>query len=249
MRLPPEILDNILAQISVDDAGRRTLIACALVATWLAGPSQRRLFSSVDIHEDNYDRWMNGVVISGTKTHLLEYVRSLSHFRRFDYRMRDLSRDSGEYFSALCNLRRLKLYNTAIEPISEEEFRTCFSAFRGTLTRLSLDDFTTSFSSFVALIDYFPNITSLRLRSFGLKPDEGPVPPLSRPLRGKLRIRVEPNFPEFLDRFLKLDLRYEDLVISTPSPMSMATALVESALQISTSTVKYLRLTAQLGCE
>ena len=196
---------------------------------------------------------MDGVARSGSKTHLLEYVRSLWHHRglisTIKYRMQDLAQDSGEYFSALCNLHNLTLYNIRVEHINKEKFHTCFSVFRETLTFLSLDSFATSFNAFVTLVDYFPNITSLQLRSFTLEPDDGPVPSLSRPLRGKVHIHhLQSDFLEFLDRFAKLDLEYEELVIGT-STLFMKTKFVASALQISTGTVKFLRLTAELRCE
>ena len=247
--LPPEILDNILERIPADNKGRLTLIACASVATWFTGPSQRRLFSSVNIHQRNYKRWMSGAVLSESKAHLLEYVRSLSYSRGPYYEMRDLPRDSGKYSSALRNLRSLTLCNIAVGRISEEEFHTCFSAFRETLTRLSLDGFTTSFCEFVTLVGYFPNITTLQLRSFRLKPDEGPVPPRPLLFRGKLRISVQADSPTFLNRFARLGLEYEELVIDTPSPTFSDTKLIERVLRISASTIKFLRLTAQLLCE
>ena len=189
---------------------------------------------------------MNGVVLSGSRAHLLEYVRSLDHNRGrggAEYPMQDLSQDSGEYLLALRNLRRLRLCCTRVERISDHQFHTCFSAFRETLTFLSLESITMSFSAFVALVDYFLNITTLELRCPEVEPDEGPVPPLSRPLRGKVlvRIRLVPdNFPEFLDRFSELDLEYEELEIS--SPFAMETKCLESALRIGARTVKFLKL-------
>ena len=249
--LPPEILDKILEQIPTDGPVRRVLTACALVATWWVGPSQRRLFSSVTIHRHNYQRWMDGIVFSGPKIHLLEHVRSLWHARSLDlklkHRMRDLPQDSGKYLSALPNLHSLTLYNTKVEHISEEGFRTCFSLFRGTLTQLSLADFATSFSAFVALVDYFPNLRTLLLQSFTLEPDEGPVPSLSRPLRGRIHVH-QVSCLEFYNRFAKLDLEYEELVIN-PSLTSLGIAFLESALQISAGTVKCLKLSASLACK
>ena len=249
MILPPEILDNILERIPADNEGRPTLIACASVATWFTGPSQRRLFSSVNIHQRNYKRWMSGAVLSESKARLLEYVRSLSYSRGPCYEMRDLLWDSGEYFSALCNLHSLTLYNITVEHISEEEFHTCFSAFRETLACLSLDRLTTSFSEFVTLVGYFPNITTLQLRSFRLKRDEGSLPPRRLLLRGKLRISIQADSPKFLDRFARLGLEYEELVIDTPSPTFSDTKLIERVVRISASTAKLLRLTAHLHCE
>jgi len=247
--LPPEVLDKILEHIPTESEGRPTLIACALVATWWAGPSQRRLFSSVLIHSENYEQWMNGVVLSESKTHLLGHVRSLRHYPctpdAGSYPMRNFPKDSGEYLSALRNIRSLELANIRIEHIGEEGFRTCFSAFRETLTDLTLMVFVTSFSAFVTLVDYFPNITTLRLSMLTMDPEEGPVPSLSRPLRGKISLcYIHPGCVEFFDRLAGLDPEYEELVLDTC--LSMDTKLLESILQLGASAVKYLRLTTQL---
>ena len=163
--------------------------------------------------------------------------------------MQDLPRDSGDYLSALRNLHSLALFNITVQHISEVGFHTCFSAFRETLTSLSLDSFVTSFGAFVTLVDYFPNITTLQLCSFELEPDEIPVPSQSRPLRGKLRVHVQIDCQEFLDQFSKLNLEYEELVIDTPSATFTGTKFVEIVPQISPNTVKFLRLTAQIHCE
>ena len=179
------------------------------------------------------------------------YVRSLwpSHGpgRCIKYRIRDLPQDSGKYLSALRNLRSLTLSNTVIEHIGED-LRTCFSAFRETLTYLSLTNSATSFSAFMTLVDYFPNIETLELRLFVLRPDEEPVPSLSRPFRGKLHIHgLLVRSLEFFNRFAELELEYEELVIS-PKPVMGAKTLM-SILQISSRTVKYLRLIAEPQCE
>ena len=229
---------------------RRTLIACALVATWWTEPSQRRLFSSVKIRHDNYERWMNGVVYSGSKDRLLGYVRSMWHsvnpFTRDDeqFRMQILPGFSGEYLSALHNLRRLMLRLIIVEHIREEGFRTCFSAFRETLTYLSLGGFTTApFSAFVALVDYFLNVTTLQLEpAFASILEEGSVPAFSRPPRGRLIVyEVQVDNLGFFNRFASLDLEYEELIIASHFPF-MGTKFAESVLQISTSTVKFLKL-------
>ena len=189
---------------------------------------------------------MNGAALPGSGAHLLEYVRSFYHSRSLDraeYPMRNLSQDSGEYLLALRNLRCLCLFRTRVEHISDHQFRTCFSAFRETLTSLCLQNITMSFSAFVALVDCFPNIATLELRCPEVEPDEEPVPPLSRPLRGKVfvLVRLVPdNFPEFLDRFSELDLEYEELKIY--SPFGMRTKCLESALRTSARTVKLLKL-------
>ena len=249
MTLPPEILDNILAHISTSGVGQQTLVACALVATWWAGPGQRRLFSSVSIYEHNYKKWMRDVVRSGSKARLLESVRSLTHCRSTNsilkYRMWDLPRDSGEYLSALRNIRSLGLFDIRVEDIGEAGFHTCFSAFRETLTQLSLGTFTTSFGAFVTLVNYFPNITTLQLSSFAQERDKGPVPSLSRPLRGKLHIcHVRSHCSRFFNRLAKLDLEYEELAID--SHWSMGWKFLESVLRISPGSIKTLRLCPDL---
>ena len=249
--LPPEILSKILDQIPTSNKGRRTLISCALVATWWTGPSQRRLFSSVEINESNYRQWVDGVVLSGSKEHLLEHVRSLGdrHILGKNYRMRNLVDDSGGYFPGLRNLHSLAFSYITVEHMGEGEFHTCFSAFRETLTSLSFDPFTTSFSAFVTLVGYFPNLTTLRLHSLTLKPDEGPVPQLSQPLRGKLHLHeASTDSLEFFRRFAKLDLEYEELAIDT-LPGLTRSGFMQVALRVTPSTVKILRLGAELECK
>ena len=161
--------------------------------------------------------------------------------------MRNLPRLSGEYLSALHNIHSLELINIEIEHISKQEFHTCFSAFRETLTHLTLDIFSTSFSAFVTLVDYFPNITTLRLGSFAVEPDKVPVPQLSRPLRGRICIFHPRGIlfggADFLDRLAVLDLEYEELALE-PHPI-VDTRLLGSILQLGASTVKYLRLTTE----
>ena len=106
-----------------------------------------------------------------------------------------------------------------------------------------------SFDAFVALVNYFPNITALQLHMFTLEPDEGPVPTLSHPLRGKVSFHdVQVDWVEFFDRFAKLDLEYEELVISSYSIFSGRRPL-KSVLQTSATTIKSLRLATELQCE
>ena len=140
------------------------------------------------------------------------------------------------------------MQNSWVEHIDEEGFSSCFSAFRGTLTYLSLDLSVTSFSAFVTLVDYFPNIRTLLLRSLVLKPDEGPVPTLSRPLRGKAHIHVQSNHLEFFDRLSELNPEYEELVIDAFYHRAEQKSL-EKVLQISPRTVKFLRFIPQLPRE
>ena len=249
--IPREIFDQILEQIPTDTGeGRQTLTACALVATWWTESSQRHLFSSVDVDQDNYEQWMNGVSLSRSKALLLGYVHSLGYYRDIGDQMRGIPEEFGKCLPALRNLHSLTLSNIEAEHLSRENLRARFSAFRVTLTYLSLDNFTTLFRALVNLVDYFPNITTLQLRSFILKLDGGLVPHLSRPYQGKLLVSITRHGDlEFFNRFAKLDLEYEELTVESPYPMFIGAKFVESALRISAGTVKFLRLTSELQGE
>jgi hypothetical protein len=182
---------------------------------------------------------------------LLRHVRllSLSSGGETKFSMQNLARNSGGYLAALHNLCSLTLIDIGIVPIGEEAFHTCFSAFRESLTELSLEHFDTSFSTFVTLVGYFPNISTLQLELSALDPYEGPVPPLSQPLRGEIYIRyTNPNWQEFLSQFSKLNSEYDRIVVDFSLLVVGAEAL-ESALQLDTSGLKCLRLEARLRRE
>ena len=106
----------------------------------------------------------------------------------------------------------------------------------------------------MALVDYFPNLRTLRMCLCEVRPDEGPVPTLSRPLRGKMYIQcghmVTAHCLAFFRRFAELDLKYEELVIDTFSHAFPEVArLLDNALQMNSSTVKTLRLFVELDRE
>lgn len=188
---------------------------------------------------------MDGVVHPESKGHLLEYVRSLWYRSSLGNVVRDFPWSFRECFSTLPNLHNFELNGVRVERVREEEFRACFSAFRETLTHLSLVFFSTSSSTFMILINCFPGITTLRLCSPELEPDYGPVPSLSLSLRGKVCIQDfggRANGSKFLNRFAKLDLGYEE---SSIGPLFTETRFLESALQISTNTLKFLRLAVE----
>ena len=75
---------------------------------------------------DNYEKWMNGVVLSRRKVILLGYVRSLGHCRSWNIgivdRMGEIARNSGEYLSGLRNLRKLAFFSIKVEHIGEDQF-------------------------------------------------------------------------------------------------------------------------------
>ena len=85
-----------------------------------------------------------------------------------------MARDSGDNFSFLRDLQS-HVVRYQVKCIWSEGFRTPFSIFRESLTFISLGRFVTSFSAFVILVDYSPNLTTLRLLLLVLEPDRGPV--------------------------------------------------------------------------
>ena len=177
---------------------------------------------------------------------------SISPFAEYDeqIQMQVLPGISGEYISALRNLSSLTLRVIIIEHIREDGFHTCFSAFRETLTYLSLGGFTAvPFSASMALVDYFPNVTTLQLEpEFMPRLDEERVLSFSRPPRGKLIIyEVTFDSSGFFNRFARSNLEYEELVIV--SRFFVGTKFAKSVLQISTSAVKFLRLARGLRSE
>lgn len=91
-------------------------------------------------------------------------------------------------------------------------------------------------------VDYFPNLRTHQLKLLVQEIEEAPVPTLSRPLRGRIHVG-QVDYLQFFNRFAQLDLEYEELVID-PDFIFLEIPFLNSAIQISASTVKFLRLAA-----
>lgn len=257
LTIPPEILDKILEYHGSPHKQRgATGPDCMRFGGYLVGRAQSKtpllLNHNPRAQPPALDEQCRPLWIQGAPSQIRSFIVASRRLNTGSkYPMGDLARDSGEYLSALSNLHSLTFYNTRVEHIGEDQFHTCFSAFRETLTCLTLGAVATLFGAFVALVDYFPKVTTLRPRSFVLEPDEGPVPPLSRPLRGKLHVTcIRTDRSDFFDRFAELDLEYEDLeidyfVLSTAAKSEF----LQSALQISKTTVKSLRMVTEFRRE
>ena len=106
------------------------------------------------------------------------------------------------------------LYILIIIEHGGEAFPTCFSAFPETLSG-------PLFSTLVTLVDCFPKLTTLQLNPVEFEPNEGPVPPLSRLLVGKIFFgHTNSSCLEFLNRLAKLDLKYDGLVVGLILPQA-----------------------------
>ena len=81
-------------------------------------------------------------------------------------------------------------------------------------SELTLSSSSKTSSMFLTLVGYFPNIT-LRSDSSTILPGAGQVPPLSRPLRGKICI-CYPHWAAywgFVDQLAEFDQEYDELAI------------------------------------
>ena len=182
MRLPPELIDLIFSHLSLDEL--QTLRNCSLVARSWAHRSQKRLFETVQISRLTYSSWVEG--ISPENLELLRHVHSLT-LSITGPRCpvpTSLIDDLGDYLPSLHNLKSLVLSSLNLESGSPKVEN--FSAFRLTLSSLSIWRCYVSTGAFIILVNYFPNLVDLQLRSPLPVEDYKPVPPLLRPLRGRL---------------------------------------------------------------
>ena len=83
------------------------------------------------------------------------------------------------------------------------------------LSSLALSVVSLQWRSFIAIIDYFPNLRNLELQCLSFKDENRNLPPLSRPLRGTLSFYLseEKNLAAFFDWFARLEVEYEELVV------------------------------------
>ena len=214
MNIPQELVDEILNYLPQDQLSLRN---CSLVAKLWVNPSRRHIFESVIIENASRRLWLDR--ISPSNIDLLWHVRSLSLMGSnswewglsFKYTNLD---DLYAYFPSLHRLHTIDLCDTRISsdiPKCIEMFSACQQSLSSLIfTRVSL-----RWRSFIALIDYFPNLRNLGLLqyiSFG-GTNEG-TPPLSRPLRGKISIHLSEEDLAALSRwFAGLEVEYEELMI------------------------------------
>ena len=212
MSLPYELLDEIFSYLPPHD--RESLRAYSLVAKSWVAPAQSRLFSSVIITEDNYQSWKDSV--SPANKELLSNVRSLWYLTllRIPSWNTPPIDDFFGYLSSFHRLQRLFLCSTSIKPGISKRLQV-FSAFRHSLSSLILHTLILTWSSFVALVDYFPYVRDLEVSHPIWGIDYEQAPPLSRPLRGRLSINVCQHLALkiFTDRFSGLEVEYDELLI------------------------------------
>ncbi|KAF9645699.1 hypothetical protein BDM02DRAFT_3189483 [Thelephora ganbajun] len=223
MHLPEELLDEIFGYLP--SSNKQSSHNCSLVSkSWLQ-PSRRLLFADVIIGPSTYQSWLDN--ISPTNTGLLCHVRSLTYYhvggdeasdsRCGVYALRD-------YLPSFFQLQQLSFCFTNIEPTIYEHLEW-FSAFQHTLSSLSLTKVSVTWSAFVALVGYFPNLRDLAISETWFLVDDRPVPPLPCALRGRLSItsRKVMEFP--IDRLVGLKLEYEELGMYGKCETRLVTAM------------------------
>jgi hypothetical protein len=251
MSLPQELFDEILSHLPLDDEqDKRALQNYSLVAKSWTNPSRRRLFKTVEIREAILQSWLGNILPADNG--LLQHVRSLSYITnigvrrsgfQLEYRV-DVLRD---YFPFLHQLRHLSLSSMHLPSSISQELQM-FSAFRHTLSRLSLKYCKVTISALVALINRFPSLNHLDL-SHVSKVDGGPAPPLSRPLIGQLRISgFHQDILDLLDQLSGLgSVSFDDIVLTQyPWPRVQNLERIVNAVGVN---VKRLRLLSRFeGC-
>ena len=186
MTLPLELVDEVLDYLPPDNESLRN---CSLVAkSWLR-PSRQRLFENLFIQDAECQSWLDN--IPPTNIELLQHVRSFC-FASSDPWGRDSPpheyidiNNLYVYFPSFHRLHTISLSNARISPDIPERM-DMFSPCQHVLSSLILADVSLPWRSFIALIDYFPNLRNLGLSYISFEDDNRDSPPLSRPLHGKL---------------------------------------------------------------
>ena len=187
MHLPNELLDEIFSNLPSDN--ERSLRNCSLVSKSWLDPSRRRLFESVYLKTTKLRFWRDSVPASNDG--LLQHVRTLTYIADNrcvrtgfppEYHVTVLQ----DYFPRLHQLRHLFLGSMYLPSTISRKIKI-FSAFRHTLSQLTLGSCNVAISALITIINYFPNLDRLDLHRL-YEVDGEPAPPLTHPLLGQLRV-------------------------------------------------------------
>ena len=234
MHLPEELLDEIFSHVALED--RRTLRNCSLVSKSWLNPSRRLLFSSISIDiASTYRLWLKN--IAPTNVELLRCIRSLEYSAQKIgtsypgigvYALRD-------YFPSLSQLKRLAFRNMAIEPTIPDNLGM-FSAFQHSISSLTLARGSINWSTFVTVVGHFSHLRHLEVRRVLFRMDDRTIPRISHALRGRFVIWLleSDHLEAFIDRFCKLKLEYDVLVMHGTYQPRLAAAV--------RATLEYLRV-------
>ena len=253
MCLPQELVDEILSYLSLDDErGERSLQNCSLVAKSWIGPSRRHLFETVAIQEPGLKSWLDS--IPPANDGLLRHVRSLSLTLPpgawpadfYPVHRIDVFQD---YFPSFHQLRHLSLSFVHL-PSDISQQVGLFSAFRHTLSRLSLDDCKITISALGTLINCFPYLNRLDLGRIIHEVDDEPASPVSRPLIEQLYVsEVHWDGMHFFDQMSEIGLGFEEVVfIERPFVRPELVERVADTVGVSVKCLKLLQPLLSCAC-
>ena len=201
LRLPPELVDDILTHLRHDN---QTLQNCSLIAKSWTYSSQKLLYADIRITPSTYRTWQE--IASPTSAELLQHTHSLT-CRRFDS-LYDLHEDYLKSFHRLQELNLDQVYNIELDAVK------FFPAFQNTLLSLSLSQVSLTLDALIELLGYFPNLREFRLNgptTFCAEHRKTPLP--SIPPRGTLSLScISPESTNILLQGLcELEPEYDEL--------------------------------------
>ena len=243
MSLPHELIDEILSYLPLNC--KQDQRNYSLVAKSWTNPSRRHLFRTVIIQATTLWSWLN--TISPANDELLQHVRSL-------YYVTDTTawRNGGqpihridvlqEYLPSFHQLQHLTLSSMHIQSDISQRIEI-FSAFRYTLSSLSLKHCNITISALVTVINFFSNLDRLSLNRLLHEVDGEPPSSLSRPLIRNLHI-FDPKEHDLgiLNQLSELGPIFDTLVIGTWSPSPpRAFSLITDSLGVNAKCIRLFR--------
>ena len=213
--IPQELIDEIIGHIPSCDCNEQdqhSLRNCSLVAKSWTNPSRKRLFRTVEIRGTTFQSWLD--TIPPANTELLRHVRSLSYITCAALPGTGCVDVLRDYLPSFRRLHHLTLSSMHIPSSDISQQIEIFSAFRHSLSRLSLQYCTVTISALVVLINFFPGLDHLDLCNVLHEADGEPPSPLCRPFIRKLRIsRFYEDGLGILNQLPELGLVFEELIV------------------------------------
>lgn len=184
-KLPLELFDEIVSHMDPTLVeGRQSLSNCSVVKKSWARPCQRRLFESVRISSERLQSWQDCVLQK--EDPLLSRVRELScdgknFFEEQQFRPTHIS--LCDLFRLFTRLEHFQLGGCDISLLPHK--LGLFTAFRETLSCITLFRCQVSEKTLLAFINYFPNLEWLRVQGITRlnRSTPPPHPHFSRRLR------------------------------------------------------------------
>ena len=212
--LPQELTRIIIGHLPDD---KRQLQACSLVARSWVQPSQTRLLESVKSPVGKLQSRLCNI-----PREKLKYIHQLTCVGEgFFLPLSDQPVDLEalrHHFDYLSELRHLKCHMTQFTPSSQDI--VFFSAFKDTLSTVTLSSCTVSICGLATVIDYFKNLKSLHLKSlWKILPIQHPEKTtLSLRTFEKLSIRWRSlGLPDALIELSKMELRFDEVAFECAS--------------------------------